>query len=161
MGTTTLNAIGATAFLLAARTKDAELMRLLSDLGADPLLPNEDGTTPLMVAAGIGTSSPLEDPGTEPEVLEAVKVALKLGGDINAVDKKGETAMHGAAYKHVPSVVRFLAENGAKVDVWNHQNDRGWTPLKIVEGIPVGMNIAGHEDTRTVIRELLAAAGAK
>jgi hypothetical protein len=114
-----------------------------------------------MVAAGIGTSSPLEDPGTEPEVLESVKVALKLGGDVNTVDKKGETAMHGAAYKHVPSVVRFLAENGAKVDVWNRQNDRGWTPLKIVEGIPVGMNIAGHEPTRAVIRELLGTAGVK
>ena len=159
MGTTVLNAIGATPFLLAARTKDVELMRLLADLGADPLLTNEDGTTPLMVAAGIGTSSPLEDPGNEAEVLEAVKLALKLGGDVNAVDKKGETAMHGAAYKHVPSVVRFLAQNGAKVEVWNHQNDRGWTPLKIVEGIPVGMNIAGDEPTRIVIRELLAAAG--
>jgi len=158
MGTTILNAIGATPFLLAARTKDVELMRVLADLGADPLLTNEDGTTPLMVAAGIGTSSPLEDPGTEPEVLEAVKLALKLGGDVNAVDKKGETAMHGAAYKHVPSVVRFLAENGAKIEVWNHENDRGWTPLKIVEGIPIAMNVAGHEETRKVIRELLAAA---
>lgn len=158
MGTTALNAIGATPFLLAARTKDVELMRLLSELGADPLLTNEDGTTPLMVAAGIGTSSPLEDPGNEAEVLEAVKLALKLGGDVNAVDKKGETAMHGAAYKHVPSVVRFLAQNGAKVEIWNHQNDRGWTPLKIVEGIPVGMNIAGDEPTRIVIRELLEAA---
>jgi ankyrin repeat protein len=157
MGTTILNAIGGTPFLLAARTKDVELMRLLAELGADPLLSNEDGTTPLMVAAGIGTSSPLEDPGTEPEVLEAVKLALKLGGDVNAVDKKGETAMHGAAYKHVPSVVRFLAENGAKVEVWNHANDRGWTPLKIVEGIPIAMNVAGHEETRQAIRELLAA----
>lgn len=158
MGTTTLNAIGATPFLLAARTKDVELMRLLAELGADPLLPNEDGTTPLMVAAGIGTSSPLEDPGTEPEVLEAVKLALKLGGNINAVDKKGETAMHGAAYKHAPSVVRFLAENGAKVEIWNHPNSRGWTPLKIVEGIPIAMNIAGDEATRVVIRELLETA---
>jgi uncharacterized protein len=158
MGTTALNAIGATPFLLAARTKDVELMRLLAELGADPLLTNEDGTTPLMVAAGIGTSSPLEDPGNEAEVLEAVKLALKLGGDVNAVDKKGETAMHGAAYKYVPSVARFLAQNGARVEVWNHQNDRGWTPLKIVEGIPVGMNIAGDEATRTVIRELLESA---
>ena len=88
-----------------------------------------------------------------------MRLVWKLGGDVNAVDKKGETAMHGAAYKHVPSVVRFLAENGAKVAVWNHQNDRGWTPLKIVEGIPVGMNIAGDEPTRLVIRELLSAAG--
>src|SRR5215813_3921780 len=92
-------------------------MRLLVDLGVDPLLPNNGGTTPLMVAAGVDTSSPGEDAGLEPEVLEAVKLAVQYGGDINAVDKNGETAMHGAAYKHVPSVARFLAENGAKVDV--------------------------------------------
>ena len=114
MGVTTLNSIGATPFLLAARTADAPLMKLLAELGADPRLANEDGSTPLMVAAGLGTNAPGEDPGTEPEVLEAVKVALELGNDLNAVDKNGETAMHGAAYKHVPSVVRYLAEKGAR-----------------------------------------------
>ena len=51
-------------------------MKLLAELGADPLLPNEDNTTPLMVAAGVGTYAPGEDPGTEREVLEAVKLAL-------------------------------------------------------------------------------------
>ena len=97
-GITRLNFLGGTPFLLAARTGDADLMRLLAELGADPLLPNDDGTTPLMVAAGVGTSAPGEDPGTEPEVLEAVKVALELGGgDLNAIDDNGETAMHGAA----------------------------------------------------------------
>jgi ankyrin repeat protein len=161
MGTTTLNSIGATPFLLAARTKDVELMRVLAELGANPLLTNEDGTTPLMVAAGIGTSSPQEDPGIEPEVLASVKLALELGGDVNAVDKNGETAMHGAAYKHVPSVVRYLAEKGAKMEVWNQPNKRGWTPLRIVEGIPVGMNIAGDAATRVAIREIMAAAGKK
>jgi hypothetical protein len=70
------------------------------------------------------------------------------------VDENGETAMHGGAYKHVPSVARFLVENGAKVEVWNRPNKRGWTPLKIVEGIPIGMNIAGDAPTRAVIREL-------
>src|SRR5207249_10067787 len=119
MGTTNLNSIGATPFMLAARTADVELMRVLVELGADPLLPNDDGTTPLMVAAGIGTSSPGEDPGTEPEILEAVKVALELGNDINAVDKNGETAMHGAVYKHAPSVAQYLADQGAKIEVWN------------------------------------------
>ena len=113
-----------------------------------------------MVAAGVGTNSPGEDPGTEPEVLEAVKMALELGGDINAVDKNGETAMHGAAYKHVPSVVRFLAEHGAKIEVWNQPNKRGWTPLRITQGIPVGMNIAGDAPTRAVIQELLDGAKA-
>ena len=101
------------------------LMSLLAELGADPLLTNEDGTTPLMVAAGLGTQSPGEDPGTEPEVLDAVKVALDLGNDLNAVDKNGETAMHGAAYKHVPTVVHFLAEKGARADVWNQPNKQG------------------------------------
>ena len=155
MGTTSLNVIGATPFLLAARTADPDLMRLLAELGADTLLPNEDGTTPLMVAAGVGTSSPGEDAGLEPEVLEAVKVALQYGGDVNAVDRNGETAMHGAAYKHGPSVARYLAEHGAKVEVWNRPNKKGWTPLRITEGIPVGMNIAGDEATRAVLRELL------
>ena len=159
MGTTSLNSIGATPFLLAARTADADLMRLLIELGADARLTNDDGATPLMVAAGVGTNSPGEDPGSEPEVLEAVKVALDFG-DINAVDKNGETAMHGAAYKHVPSVARFLAEHGAKVEIWNQPNKRGWTPLRITQGIPVGMNIAGDAPTRAVIEELLAAAKA-
>jgi uncharacterized protein len=159
MGTTNLNSIGATPFMLAARTADVPLMRALVELRADPLMTNDDGTTPLMVAAGVGTSSPGEDPGSEPEVLEAVKLALELGADVNAVDKNGETAMHGAAYKHVPSVVRLLAEKGAKVEVWNNQNKRGWTPLKIVQGIPIGMNIAGDAPTRAAILELMNGRG--
>jgi hypothetical protein len=69
--------------------------------------------------------------------------------------------MHGAAYKHVPSVVHYLAERGAKLEVWNRPNKQGWTPLKIVQGIPVGMNIAGHAATRAVIQQLLDAGGVK
>jgi ankyrin repeat protein len=160
MGVTTLNSIGATPFLLAARTADAELMRLLAELGADPLLPNVDQTTPLMVAAGVGTQAPGEDPGTEPEVLEAVNVALELGNDLNGVDKNGETVMHGAAYKHVPSVVLFLAGKGARLDVWNRPNEKGWTPLKIAEGIQRGMNVVSSPPTAAAIREVMAAAPA-
>jgi ankyrin repeat protein len=155
MGVTTLNSIGATPFLLAARTADAPLMTLLAELGANPLLTNEDGSTPLMVAAGLGTNAPGEDPGTEPEVLDAVKVALDLGNDLNAVDKNGETAMHGAAYKHVPTVVRYLADKGARADVWNRPNGRGWTPLKIAEGIQRGMNIVSSPVTATAIRQVV------
>ena len=134
-GITSLNFIGGTPFLLAARTGDADLMRLLAELGADPLLPNEDNTTPIMVAAGVGTSSPGEDPGTEPEVLEAVKVALEFGGDLNGVDDNGETVMHGAAYKHLPKVVAFLADAGAGIDVWNQPNAKRRTPLDIAMGV--------------------------
>jgi ankyrin repeat protein len=160
MGVTTLNSIGSTPFLLAARTADAPLMSLLAELGANAVLANEDGSTPLMVAAGLGTNAPGEDPGTEPEVLEAVKVALDLGNDLNAVDKNGETAMHGAAYKHVPTVVRYLAERGARIDVWNRPNSKGWTPLKITEGVQRGMNIVSSPATAAAIREVMASKSA-
>ena len=158
-GITRLNFIGGTPFLLAARTGDAPLMRLLAELGADPLLPNEDGTTPLMVAAGVGTSSPGEDPGTEPEVLEAVEVALGLGGDLNEVDDNGETVMHGAAYKHVPTVVAFLADAGADPAVWNRPNSREWTPLDIVESVPLGRGIQDNPATAAAIRAVMERAG--
>ncbi|MGH9147300.1 MAG: ankyrin repeat domain-containing protein, partial [Vicinamibacterales bacterium] len=153
-GITSLNFVGGTPFLLAARTADFELMRLLVDLGADPLLPNEDKTSPLLVAAGVGTNAPGEDPGTEPEVLEAVKLALALGNDINAVDQNGETAMHGAAYKHVPSVAQFLAEKGARIEVWNQPNKKGYTPLRIATGIQRGMNVVSHAPTAAALRQL-------
>jgi uncharacterized protein len=159
LGTTGLNTTGATPFLLAARTADAALMRELVKLGADPLMPNADNTTPLLVAAGIGTNSPPEDPGTESEVVEAIKVALELGNDVNAVDKNGETAMHGAAYKQIPAAVRLLAERGAKVEIWNQKNRKGWTPLKITQGVHRGMNIQKSPATEAAVREVMIAAG--
>ena len=157
-GITSLNFVGGTPFLLAARTGDAPLMRLLAELGADPLLPNEDNTTPILVAAGVGTQAPGEDPGTEPEVLEAVRVALEFGGDINDVDEKGETVMHGAAYKHLPQVAQFLADAGADIGVWNSPNSRDWTPLDIV-GVHFDVNRQSSPETAAVIRELMQDAG--
>jgi len=158
-GITALNMIGGTPFLLAARTADTDLMRLLAELGADPLLPNEDNTTPLMVAAGVGTSSPGEDPGTESEVLSAVQLAIELGGDLNGVDDNGETVMHGAAYKHVPSVVQFLSDQGAESDIWHQENQKGWTPLKITEGVKRGMNIISSRPTEVAVRNVMSRVG--
>src|SRR5439155_16332758 len=83
LSNTRLNEIGATPFMLAALTADAELMRTLAALGADPLLPNVDGSTPLMAAAGLAARSPGEDAGTENEVVEALQAALDLGADVN------------------------------------------------------------------------------
>jgi len=159
VGLSSLNTSGATPFLLAARTGDAELMRLLAKLGADPLMPNVDGTTPLMVAAGVGTRSPGEDAGTDEEVLEAVKLAIELGNDVNAVDKHGETAVHGAAYKHVAIAAQYLIDHGAKVELYNKKNDHGWTALRIAEGVHRGMNLRSSPETAAVIRKAMIAAG--
>jgi ankyrin repeat protein len=155
---TRLNEVGATPFLLAAQTADAELMKALVALGADPFIPNLDNSTALIVAAGLATRSPGEDAGTETEVLEAVQVALELGNDINAVDMNGETAMHAAAYKNLPKVVKYLASNGAKIDVWNKNDKYGWTPLAIAVGYRFG-NFKPSPDTEAAIREVMIAAG--
>jgi len=158
LNNTRLNEIGATPFMLAALTADAELLKTLASLGADTSLRNVENSTPLMAAAGLATRSPGEDAGTEPEVLEAIQVLLDLGADVNAVDNNGETAMHSAAYKNLPQVVRFLATHGAKIDIWNTNDKFGWTPLAIAVGYRFG-NFKPSPDTEAAIREVMIAAG--
>ena len=158
-GASALSMVGATPFLMAARTADAELMRLLVKLGADPSLANNEKTTPLLAAAGVGTRSPGEDAGTESEALEAVKVALELGNDINAVDAKGETALHGATYKQLPLVAQYLIDHGAKLQVWNQKNKSGWTPLRIAVGVNRTGNFRTSEPVAAVLRKAMQAAG--
>jgi ankyrin repeat protein len=158
LNNTRANELGATPFFLAALTADAELMRTLASLGANPLLTNAENSTPLMAAAGLATRSPGEDAGTEAEVLEAVQVALDLGADINAVDSNGETAMHAAAYKNLPKVVKFLAAKGARIELWNREDRFGWTPLAIAVGYRFG-NFKPAPETEAAIREVMIAAG--
>ncbi len=151
-----LNRSGATPFLLAADTVDVPLMKLLVELGADPLIPNDDECTPLMAAAGIGTLFPSEEAGTEAEALEAIRLALDLGGDVNAVDKNGETAMHGAAYASFPHVVKWLADHGAREEVWNRKNKHGWTPLLIAKGYRPG-NFKPSFETIEAFKQVMSA----
>jgi uncharacterized protein len=158
LANTRLNEVGATPFMMAALTADAELMRELAKLGADPSIPNVDSSTPLMAAAGLATRSPGEDAGTESEVVEAAQVALELGNDINAIDKNGETAMHAAAYKNLPKVVKFLASKGANIQVWNKPDKYGWTPLAIAVGYRFG-NFKPSPETEASIRDVMIAAG--
>ena len=127
-----LNRIGSTPFLLAAKAADVEMMRLLLELGADPLLPNEDGTTPLMVAAGVGIWAVGESPGTNEEALDAVEYALELGGDVTTIDDNGDTALHGAIIRGSEPLVRFLLDQGADIEA---TNEKGWTPYRIAKGV--------------------------
>jgi len=129
-----IEAAGSTPFLFAADRADVPLMRLLLELGADPLMPNFNGTTPLMAAAGLGTQEPQEEAGEESEALEAVQLLLDLGADVNEVNNDGDTAMHGACYAISPRVVERLAERGADPQIWGKPNRFGRTPLYIAEG---------------------------
>jgi len=155
---TLLGTEGATPFLMAADRADVPLMRELLKAGADPFLPNADKSTPLMAAAGFGTSDPLEEAGTEDEALEATKMLLDLGADINAVDNKGDTAMHGAAYGNFPAIVQLLADRGADVDIWKQPDKEGRTPLFIAEGYKAGRPQPSRP-TIDALERLMAAAG--
>lgn len=149
---------GATPFLLASRTADLEYLKLLHELGADPALPNEDGTTPLLAACGVGSHAPEEEAGTEPEALETIAWLFERGADVNEVNRNGETAMHGAAYRNRPKVVALLAEKGADIDLWNRKNKPGWTPLLIAQGFRPG-NFKPSADTIEAIETVMRAAG--
>jgi len=148
----------ATPFLLACRNADLPLMKLLVELGADPHRPNADGSTPLMAAAGLGCYAPDEEAGTEDECVAACEYLIGLGADVNAVDKKNQTAMHGAAYKSLPKVAMLLASKGAKIETWNRKNERGWTPLLIAQGFRPG-NFKPSVPTLTAIGEIMRSHG--
>jgi ankyrin repeat protein len=158
LNNTRMNEIGATPFLLAALTADAELLTTLAALGADSSLVNVENSTALMMAAGLATRSPGEDAGTENEVLEALRVLLALGADVNAVDNNGETVMHAAAYKNLPKAVKFLAAKGARIELWNRPDKFGWTPLAIAVGYRFG-NFKPSAETEAAVREVMIAAG--
>ncbi|MEQ1895955.1 MAG: ankyrin repeat domain-containing protein [Vicinamibacterales bacterium] len=155
-----LNRLGATPFFLAAKVTDTEVMKILVQAGAKPSLPAADGTTPLMVAAGLQQWNPGEDggslPGQEPEVLEAVKICVDLGNDVNARNDQGETALHGAAYRGVNSIVEYLASKGATLDA---KDQNGWTPLAVANGLSYTDFYKEQVHTAALLRDLLQAKG--
>ena len=123
--------VGATPFWLAARFTAPDIMRLLADHGADPLFvhhaeyrvraaarPRQETNTVLMAATGMGGGRlqawvPLDRDAAEALTLDAVELAVELGGDLNAADTAGRTALDGALANRLNSVVAFLESRGA------------------------------------------------
>lgn len=148
----TLNTGGATPFLFAARGADVPAMRLLAAAGGNPNLPTLEGVTPLMAVAGVGYVE-TNDAGanTEKELTESLLLLLDLGADVNASSQHGQTALHGAVYRGIDSLISLLASRGASIDA-KDQYDR--TPLILAEQ---GFNNMGHyrrEDQAVLLRKL-------
>jgi ankyrin repeat protein len=144
---------GATPFWMAARSGEVDAMRLLVGNGADPALSTEMKTTPLMAAAGVGGGTGNHSV-PENKALEAARLCLELGNEINAANADGETALHGAAYRGpqgTAMLIQFLIDNGAKI---NAKNKHGWTSLTIVEGLYFTATNTASESGAELLRKL-------
>jgi len=153
---------GATPFFLAAKAGDLPMIHLLLSAKADYSTPIDSGTTPLMVAAGVGcvTGQWIEP---EKDILATVKLLVEdLKADVNARNARNENAVHGAACRAQDSVVQYLADKGAKLDV---KNADGMTPLDIVvDGIAKPVEISGvpiekigySDHTAALLKKLMA-----
>jgi uncharacterized protein len=153
---TRLNRLGATPLLLAAKGAYPEMMRLLLDHGADLHATTADGSTALMLAAGVAIFNEGDDAGTETETLEAVTLCVERGADVNLADGNGETALHGAAYRGHNSVAQYLFEKGARPDI---KNRIGWTPLTIADGVLYAEFFKQHRDTAALLRQMMKERG--
>ena len=120
---------GSTAFWRAAQADDVDAMKLLVAGGADPNIPSKIGTTPLMMAAGLGWSANYHQ--TSPTRLQAIQYCLSLGADINAHDELGYTPLHGAAFIGDLKNIQYMVDHGAKTDVRTKAGD---TPADMANG---------------------------
>jgi ankyrin repeat protein len=151
--------IGTTPLLRAARSGDTAVMKLLLEHGALVDLPQVSGATPLMVAVGLGASS-IDTRGkfrSELDALASAEVLLDAGGDVNARDANGRTALHAAAASGYDDVVRLLVERGADIAA---KDVDGITPLDAANGKLRGRGRGPgvvHAETARLLTELSAA----
>jgi ankyrin repeat protein len=145
-----------TPFWLAAGNLDTRLMRLLLERGADPHVTSDDGTTSLMVAAGLGQNDNAAS-WSEDRALEAVTLLLRAGADIRAANKDGATPLHGAAYMGADTIVRLLVERGAPLNI---RDKRGQTAYRVAQGHRgIGATFIERPSTAALLRELGADTG--
>jgi cytohesin len=120
---------GATPVFLAAEVNNLDVIKALVDAGADPLIPSERGTTPLMMAAGAGTDVQRErEPEERATAVETAKFLVEHGADVNAAGQYGWTPLHAAAYQGLNDVIAYLVSKGAQID---QKDEFGQTPLSI------------------------------
>jgi len=163
---------GATPFVRAAQSSDLDLLKLLLQHGADPMIKTDFADTALTAAAGIGWVEGVTYEHSAQANIETVKFLLELGLDPNAANQDGRTALMGAAMKGRNAVVQMLVDRGARLD----QRDKGsrdtdtvvsvnaghtWQAVDYADGlVRVGVQSAiARPETGALIRKLMADRG--
>jgi hypothetical protein len=94
--------------------------------------------------------------GQEAEVLEAIRITLEGGNDVNARNWRGETALHGVAFRGVIIVVDYLVEQGADLAALT---DDGWSALAFARGLAFTDFYKDQVPTAARLEELMQARG--
>ena len=138
----------------AASRASAEILRMLLAAGADPHRTTDDGTTPLMVAAGLGRSTytPRELRGVRsPGAERAVEILLAAGANVDAANEAGFTALHGAAFRGLNEVIEYLVARGADIDA---RDFRGRTAYRMAEGAKQSFQFQSWPETAALLERL-------
>ena len=134
---------GATPLWVAANAASPTtlaIMPVLLAAGADLHLTTDDGTTPLMVAAGLGSSTF----GRAPSAIDVVTLLVEAGADVRAVNEADFNALHGGAFRGSNEIIQYLLDQGADIDA---QDFRGRTPYRIAEGAQRPLQFQGWPET--------------
>jgi ankyrin repeat protein len=136
------------------KDQTVEVIRILLAAGADQRITTVDGTTPLMVAAGMGkaTYSPGQLRGNRSQMAEeAVKVLVEAGADVNAANEADFTALHGAAFRGLDEVIAYLVAHGANI---NARDYKGRTAYRLAEGSKQSFQFQTFPETAEFIKKL-------
>lgn len=141
-----------------------EAIKILLAHGAHIDLSNREGTTPVMAAAGLNASSidtrgDYATPLAGQHAKETVALLLANGADMDAADKFGRTALHGAATWGWNPVIQYLYDAGANIQA---EDDNGLTPFNYAMGQRSGGAGRGgsgdvRPETADLIQELILA----
>jgi len=136
------------------KDETVDVIRILLAAGADQRITTVDGTTPLMVAAGMGKATYV--PGQlrgnrSPMAEEAVKVLVEAGADVNAVNEADFTALHGAAFRGLDEVIEYLVAHGANI---NARDYKGRTAYRLAEGSKQSFQFQTFPETAEFIKKL-------
>jgi ankyrin repeat protein len=144
---------GQTPFIRAALAGDVALMRLLLEYGADPGIETYQGSTALMAAAGVNWVVAQTYSRSDEEYLEAARLCLELGADVNAVNSQGFTPMHGAANRGFNAMVELLFDHGALL---GSEDSEGRTPMTFAEGVFLAVQPPVYKPETIALLEELA-----